>query len=405
MIPGDPLVRHLRIILEKVSLAPTDWPFIFFFPVLAGIYVASQQKFRARLTPFAKPVVLVGSVLTLLAAFCLATSYLWVNFIINPYSTLYATTSWLFCLGQPIYSNVHAQEPYSLPYGPSGYMLVGCFQQALGPSVFSSKLAPFLATLGSWIFLYLALRSRVAWLSALALTALATALPLPFDPIQFWPRTDPFLLLSVSGGLWAATRRGAWSLILLGFFIGFVINLKLYACVFFFLPIALAWRTYKSPGRWVLAGLAGLVIALLPFAWPNISMEDYVLALKVTARTRCMDGLGISYMEWAVMLSMIGLSPLFVNQMEAGETLALLRRNFDFLGALLLSFLVVIYPASKEGGGPHHLMPLIAVVIYLAAHLHADISSRPFLQRTYRWTALSLVLSIVLFAGLNALFL
>jgi len=402
----DLVFHHLWGIFDKVSQSPTDWPFIFFLPVIVGISIASHEKLRARLTPFAKPIVLAGSVLTLLAVFRIVITYLSMNFISDAGSTLFATISWLFCLGQPVYSSIHMQAPYSLPYGPYSYMLVGCFQQALGPSVFSSKLAPFLATFGSWIFLYLALRRRVAWLSALALTALAAALLLPFDPMQFWPRPDPFLLFSVSGGLWAATRRGVWGPILLGFFIGFAINLKFYAFIIFFLAIAVGWRTNKSLGLWMLAGLVTVVTALLPFAWPNISMRDYLLVLKMHSDSaRFMDVFAAQCFEWGVVFFMIGFSPLFVNKGEAGETISLLRKNFDLWGSLLLSFFLVSFPASNEGASPHHLMPFIPLVIYLAAHLNADISSRPFLRRTHRWAGLSLALSIVLVAGLDAFFL
>jgi len=367
--------------------------------------MVSRGNFQARLTPFVKPIILAGSVLTLLAVFRLTISYLSMNFIINSYATLFAATSWLFCLGQPIYTSIHTQEHYSIPYGPYGYILVGGFQYVLGPSVFSSKLAPFLATFGSLIFLYLTLRTRVEWLCALALTALASALELLLDPIQFWPRPEPFLLLSVCAGMWAATRRRMWGPIVLGLCIGVAIDLKIYGFAFFFMAIAVAWRNHRSLGLWALAGLAGVVAVLLPFAWPNISIGNYLGTLKMMgAGRRFMEGLALQNFEWCVVLSMIGLAPLFINKRESSETMAVLWKNADLWGALLLSFLVVDHPASAEGSGPHHLLPFIPVAIYIAAHLHAAISSKPFLERTYNWAGLSMALSIVLFVEVYAVY-
>lgn len=354
------------------------------------------------MTPFVKPIVLAGSALTLLATFQMAVSYLSTNFISNSYATLFAMTSWLFHLGQPVYSSIQTQAPYSMPYGPYGYMIVSCFQQALGPSVFSSKLAPFLVTFGSLIFLYLALRTRLGWLGALALTALANTLTLPFEPLQYWPRPDTFLLFAISGGLWASTRREVWGPIMLGFFIGFAVDLKVHAFVPFLLPIAVAWRNNKYFGPWALAGLVAVVTAFLPFAWPNISILDYLRILKMDSNTMFLDASAIHYVEWCSILFLIGLSPLFANKWQAGETTASLWRNSDLWGPLLLSFLLESYPACQIG--PNHLMPLIPVVIFLAAHFFADISRKPFLQRTPNWVGLSMVISVVLFTGLYALF-
>ena len=64
---------------------------------------------------------------------------------------------------------------------------------------------------------------------------------------------------------------------------------------------------------------------------------------------RFMDVFAAQCFEWGVVFFMIGFSPLFVNKGEAGETISLLRKNFDLWGSLLLSFFLVSFPASNEG--------------------------------------------------------
>ena len=399
---GTLFIHHVWVVFDLVAQTPTDWPFLFFLPILLGIYLARRGAFGGRIEACARPVILAGSVLTLLAVFRIAVCYLSTNFISNTYSTLFSETSWLLCLGQPIYSSLQTPEHSSIPYGPYGYVLVGFSQLLLGPSIFSSKLAPFLATAGASLLLYLALRTRVEWLTALALVALANALELPMDPMALWPRPEPFLLLAVSGGLWAATRRELWGPILLGFCLGFAADIKVYAFAFFFMAIAVAWRTHKSPALWVAAAVAAILTLFAPFAAPSISLGHYVATLRMMDEgRRFMDSLALQNLEWGVVLSIIALAPLLIETRKSPETEAALWGNGDLLGALLLSFLVVSHPAGLEGSGPHQLLPFIPVFIYLAAHLRASTASST--TRTWNWPGLALTLSIVLFVEFYAL--
>ena len=295
---GDLVFHHLRLIIEQVSQKPVDWPFAFFLPIFIGVALAHSEPFRERWKPLFKPFIVTTSLVILGITFHMAVFYLSTNFIENTYAVLVAMTSWLFHEGQPVYSNAQSLEPYSLPYGPYTYVIVSSFQQVLGPGMFSSKLAPFLAAMASWIFLYLALRNRAGWVPSLALTALASALLTPFDPFQYWPRPDPFILLAMAGGLWAATRREAWGPILLGCFAGLATNLKIYSIVFFLVAIVWAWRNHKSILLWVLTGVVAAVTAFLPFAWSNVSLEDYHLILKMDTGTIFQDVLAVRYAEW-----------------------------------------------------------------------------------------------------------
>jgi hypothetical protein len=393
----EPLVHHLRYGFEALSERPTDWAFIFFIPVILVMFGCRHEKAPGRLKSLIKPLVVAGSAAILIITIHMAVFYMSMNFIDNSYATLFAMTSWLFHLGMPVYSDAAVPAPYSMPYGPYAYMLVSYCQQAFGPSIYASKMAPFLATLGSTIFLYLALRSRLAWPGALALTALANAMLAPFEPLQYWPRPDPFLLLAVSGGLWASTRKG-WA-IGLGFFIGLSINLKIYSIVYFFLPLACVWRRDKSVGSWTLAGLTTVLIAALPFAMPNISIVDYLRIVEMDSHTSFRDYSAMQYFEWCILLSMIGFSPLFIHLWTTNETMASLRRNCDLWCSLVLSLVLLGYPCCKID--PHHLMPCVLVVTFLAACLFADISSRPFLDRSPHLIPFSMVLSVAVFTGLN----
>jgi hypothetical protein len=398
------LFFHFRLLLETISNQPTLWPFLFFLPLAALITLANQPRFRGHFSPWIRPAVATASGLTLAAAFGVAAFYLSANVIFNPYGTLCSMTSWVSSGGAPLYSGPGANEPYSLPYGPYGFMIVGWFQQALGPSLFSSKLPPFLATVGSWVLLYLALRKMQGWLAALALTALAVALPIPFDPLEFWVRPDPFLTLAASAGLWASTRRKGWAPLWIGALIGFAVNLKLYAFAFFFVPVVVTWRVRKSPVSWGLAGLLAAGVMSLPFVYPNISLMDYVRILKMDSGAVLKDAYVAQYMQWWAVLGMIALAPFYVTRFMPGETSKFLRANIDVLGALLLSFLLVLVPSSKDGANAHHLMPLVPSVVFVSAWLLRDLPGKPFLQRDFSTAGLSLALSIVIFAEMFCVF-
>ena len=188
----------------------------------------------------------------------------------------------------------------------------------------------------------------------LALTALAQALMLPLDPLGLWPRPEPFLLLAVAGGLWAATRRAWWGPILLGFFIGFAADIKVYHV----LP-SFPWRSSPSAAGGIWKSLAlGAVAAVVsvatffaPFASPAISLGNYVAMLRMMdAGRRFIDGLAVANFEWAVVLSLIALAPLLIE--KRSDTQALLWKNVDLLGALVLSALTGGQPSSRAGRHP-----------------------------------------------------
>jgi hypothetical protein len=406
MLALNELIHHGRVLMDNVSQVPANWPFLLFLPALAAAYMANREPFRSIIVPRLRPLILIASIITLLAVLRIGASYLATNFILNSYAVLFSTTSWLFCLGQPIYAGMHTPEHYSIPYGPYGYMLVGATQSLLGPSMCSSKLPGFLATFGSLIFLYLALRTRVSWLPAFALAVLAGALQLPLDPIQFWPRPEPFIFFAVSAGLWAATRKSIGGLLALGFLFGFAIDLKIYAFAFFFVAIVVAWTNHKSPVSWMLFGLITLGAIFLPFAWPNISLRNYVEALKIMeAGRRFIDDLAVQNFGWMAMLSFIAISPLLVCRPQQGDWTGLLWKNAALVGAFLLSFLVVSHPASLEGSGPHQLLPFIPVAIFLAAHLYGEVAASFRLVQPLRFSlpGISALLSVVLFLDLYAL--
>ena len=394
--------HNIRTAFETISQAPTDWPYIFFLPVLAVLFIASQQKYRRWWNPWGRGLLFVGSISTLLGCFYLDFRFLTASFLTNSYATLFAMTAWLYHLGHPIYSTVDIPAPYSLPYGPYGFIIVSFCQQLLGPSIFASKLPAFIVSQASSIFLYLSLRSRINWLGALFLTALSGALLLPFDPFQFWPRPDPFLVFAAVGGLWASTRRGMWGLVFLGFFVGFAVNLKIYALVFFFLPFAVAARNVKTIAAWGVPCFVAFVVAIVPFFWSQVSIVDYLRVIKMDSNTYFQNRCAIQSAQWFAILIMIGFSPLFVHKWEGDEALAVLRRNVDFSGALLLSFLFVSYPCCEIDF--HHLMPLVPISAFLAAHLYSQISARSLFERAPGFAGASMLLSVVCFMGCYTLF-
>ena len=384
-------------LIDAIELQPTNWPCVFFLPVLLALFVINRFGWTKCIKKLVPPLAFISSLVTVLAAILVCFSYLRANAIYNAYGTLCAMISWMHAQGGPIYSPPSAIAPHSMPYGPCGFLLTGWCQSLLGVGFFSSKLPSFLAQIASWFFFYLALRKKVSEQMAFTLTALVVAMVMSFDPLEFWMRPDPFLAAAVVVGLWISVQTGAWAPFALGVVIGIAVNLKFYAFVFFLVPLALIWRTQKSTPVWTMVAILGVAITFLPFQLPQVSLADYLRILQTDSHTIIQPAYAERSLQWAFVLGMIALGPLYVARSDFDIKASILR-SADILGALAVSLLLMVIPSSKDGANPHHLLPLLPVVVFAAACLHRDISKHPLLEHEFSWPGLSLFLSIVIFA-------
>jgi hypothetical protein len=235
--------------------------------------------------------------------------------------------------------------------------------------VFATKLLPCLAGAMAMGLFYLVLRRKTSAPLALIFASLLAALSLRLGPFAFWCRTDPFLLLCVTAGLIAATRKGVLSTVLLGVSLGVAIDLKINS-VFYFLPIfafavdnGFDWKALAK------AAVIAVIVTILPFIlFPQISLSNYLGILQVIGKR----GFGFLEfhlsLEWLVTLFIpAGGGLLFYRLTSSAQPAEPGANQTGFLAAILVASVAILLFASKLGAGPHHFLPLIPSVLLFAA--------------------------------------
>ena len=364
-----------------LSWAPLFWPFAFFVPFFCLFFLRYYRP--GWFPPFEGWVGLIckGVACLVIVAFVGADlSYCLSSAFWDHNEPAVGIESWLFWRGDAVYQDLLTQQRYSGPYGPYGYMAVGLCQGLIGPGVFATKLLPCIAgALAVALFCLVVLR-RTSASTALLFTSLLAALSLRLGPFAFWSRPDPFLLLCVTTGLIAATRKGLATTVLLGIAIGVAVNLKIHS-VLYFIPVAvIAIRTGFDRAALTKVAAIALIVAILPFIFfPQISVWNYLGILRVIGKR----GFGLlEYRlswEWLVTVSLpLTGALLFYGLTSRSSADKLDPADRRYLAAILVASVAILIFASKLGAGPHHFLPLIPVVLLFAAEQRGK-------GRGFRW--------------------
>jgi hypothetical protein len=320
-------------------------------------------------TPIAARVVLWGPPLagTFLFLFS-AVLYLTFDSYFDHIEPSVAIISWLLMQGQPPYTSIDDPHRYSLVYGPVLYILNGLALKLLGPSIVVSKLGGVVAGVGSVLLGFLFFKRISGTASAILATGLSALVFVAFLQVAYWNRADSFIVFLVSLGLFASTiERKFLAATLLGVAMGLAAGLKLHAILYFLPLLGFAYpRLGKVPV--VAAVAASLAILLLPFALAPISLENYLLWLKV---------LSVHGMDRDVLLQNASTAALLVApwvavlQANSDRWKVLLRENRYYLAGFVGALVCLVIIAAKPGAGPHHFVPLVpacfAAMLLLAA--------------------------------------
>jgi hypothetical protein len=300
---------------------------------------------------------------------------------------------WLFARGKPVYHPIESAERYAHIYGPFAFVAHGLVLSVFGPGIAASKWLGAAGALGSLVLLFLALRSVLDARRSIALTGVYAMLLLDFRNYSFWTRPEPLQLFCVAAALVLAVRSRAWmAAVFIGLLSGILWNLKITG-VLYTLPI-LAIVHHRGGWRHVaLACGTALPVALLPFALSNVSFENYVQWIALSART----GLGLATLrqnlEWAayfgvpMLLSYCSIPPNY--RTSGPEVRAVLL-------ALGLATTGIVVAASKPGAGPYHLLPLLPVILYVVARYLREASSLDVMDPSVLIVAIGFVLVSVL---------
>lgn len=277
-----------------------------------------------------------------------------------------SSLAWVFQDGRPLYHAADAAERYSLLYGPSVYLTNGLFLHILGPTLMSAKLASFLAAVAGLLLLHGALTSRARSLPALAAVTVAVSLYWSQGFGIYLVRADSLLVFSVAFGLFVVRRAPRFlSLAGLAAILGFAVNLKIHAIVYFAPVLVLA------AGRWgwracgvSLLGAAAVVAA--PFAlYPQISWENYWGWVRNAAD----HGLGTQDLVLNLRFAFLLILPLAVTVIGGPGPAARWRSDRRLLTVLAAALVATLVVASKPGAGPVHLLPLVPLFVFVPARI------------------------------------
>ncbi|MDR3456878.1 MAG: hypothetical protein P4N60_05490 [Verrucomicrobiae bacterium] len=370
------LLHKLAQIIYAPAGSPSLWPFVF-FPVLFAVLIFWKYRPPAERVLRRAHQAVVALILVLLGTILLShLFYLAGNYLTNSYALLYANLSWISSNGQALYTSSDSVSRYSLPYGPAGYVIVGLFQHLLGPSPFSSKLPVFCSWLGGFLFLCLTLCLRHKWTTALAAITLGMAIFPHFQEFDFWPRPDFFLFFLVLFGLWMVAKDFRFTWIWLGILIGIAVDLKVHGFAYFLPVIGLLLQ--KRPN--ILAAAMGfgisLCTALMPFIVSHqISLTNYWEVLHMDAGHRFEPNFLSHIYGFLVVFSMTAFAPFIIYRVDGATVQTIIKKNAPFLLGLLAGVLLVLYPASLEGAGEHHLIPFTGLFLYLGSTFYADLKA------------------------------
>ena len=277
---------------------------------------------------------------------------------------LISSVSWLMNHGQPLYHEINSPARYSVLYGPSVYLTNGLFLQIFDPNLAVTKLPSLLAGILSLFFLYVATaRTKVD-----RIAALAVLLAILFYWNQgfsiYLVRPDAFLVFAVGFGLVALTRtRGLLAALAMGAALGYAINLKIHAG-FYFLPLLVLFQ--QRNGWRLLSGslVVGLLLTLAPFMLhPQISGINYILWIKNAAG----HGLCVETITDTCRYAVALVLPLALILAMDGNVRRNVSRDRNLYLSILASLMGILVLSTKPGAGLVHLLPLVPVMVFLAA--------------------------------------
>ncbi len=302
--------------------------------------------------------------------------------------------AWAFHSGQPLYLALDAAERYSHIYGPLAFLLHAWALELFGAAIGVSKAVGAAAGIGSLAVTFVLLRRAAAPARAAVMTGICAIELLLFRHYSYWTRPDSLEVLGVAAATLFAAQGGLASAAAAGVMAGAVLNLK-FTGVLYVLP---AFVLLHQSGRWKRVGVASaaaLIVAIAPFALPDVSLVHYRDWLRTSAQTGLLLSTVRQNIEWACYLSLPLLFSYF--GVSAAE-----RTTGNWWSravlALALGMTGVAVAGAKPGAGVYHLMPFVPVIAYLCATAPARASAPVLTTSASRRGAIAFVAVAALLA-------
>jgi hypothetical protein len=288
-----------------------------------------------------------------------------------------AVVAWLYANGGQVYHPLDAAERYSFLYGPLAYMATGLVYQLFGASTLTAKLAGAICLALTMGTLVLVTRRRFPdrWYPCLIALGYFSLLALFFKNHSFWSKPDPFMIAAASFGLLAClmdNKRRAW--LILGVSLGLAVNAKVTGAIYF-LPF-LAWMYERDGFRPLfISGATALLVAALPFLSPaSVSLPNYVTWLRSAGG----HGLSLDLFLQNSFFIVFACLPVITTLIWQSCSKAVpnwAASHKIVTVASLVGMLLILLAASKPGSGPHHFLPFLPALAFLAASAVVEIKS------------------------------
>jgi Dolichyl-phosphate-mannose-protein mannosyltransferase len=271
-----------------------------------------------------------------------------------------AAVSYRFALyHEQLYEPLEAGARYSLLYGPAAYLVHMPAFILFGGSLFTAKLTGVIAFLAALWFIYRACRALASISESIIALGLVCLVLGSFQFYAFCNRPEPFLLLCVAIPVWMiATGRERWVFLVTGVSAALAIGLKITA-VLYFVPV-FAFLLYRAKSGRVLAGLStAVVLCVLPFLLPTVSLVNYLALLRNVAGHGIILQNFLDCVQLAVLLLVLILSAVLWRS-RAGAKLP--PQGAIYLASLAFAIAGVCVIGAKPGSGSHHLIPFLGIL-------------------------------------------
>lgn len=272
-------------------------------------------------------------------------------------------------LGQPAHHGDDYSRLYQFPHGPGLFVLNYLPYYLFPASIFTSKLAGVLAYCLSIPILFWAYAR--AWqnrtLALLGVIPLIVFLSHFDDYLMCWNRPEPFLMLTTATALLALTLEKRRAIFLLAATLALTLSLKPHIAAVFAVLLLRLHQQEKPYALPIVLGITVLFLGLISLI-PSVSFVNYFIVLKNTALYHVLspDRLkdNLFWISWMVLPA-----PILLLWTAHKHHLTFQAPWFKAQCADILVFFTATIPiflaASKEGGGPWHLLPLLEVAVFL----------------------------------------
>jgi hypothetical protein len=309
------------------------------------------------------------SVVVLLYGLAYCAAYLMYPSFTDDVEATIASNSAYLMQGRPLYHLPASEEWYSIIYGPWLFLAVEGAYRAFGPTILSSKIPGICCLVLTLISFGLVVYRRWGWKQASLACGLLSAGFVLYGPLAISNRGDAFLILtSVMGLGFLRSQQRHLALMVMGALAGVAAGVKIHAFAYL-LPtvvvIAASLERNWWHGLFTFFAVAALVF-WLPFTIPAISWNHLAEHIYLTAhheldRSLLRPGLeliGLFVVAAIVAMTLCKRSVYRAHPVPFPSEIVWLLAINAFVAVL------VLYPASKEGGGMHHIVPLLPYVIF-----------------------------------------